>query len=364
MATNCYTPGVLSCEPGWSARVTTEGGRHTIADLTKFMKTGTFNRTLDGTSTADVLMTVETRAAQMCCEALADVGGGWGCMELELSRDAGICWAGPVTVTAWQYGALSLKAEDLTAWWRRRPIGDLNITADLATIFLAVHNLAMAEDPITGFTVAPTPTGVSANRVVVAKDDKFASDIIDELARTGIDYTAVGRDVLVGGGTIPAAPILNITDADWIGTGPTVEWAGDLYASRVIVHGGNSLRAVAQLAADKRPCGLVTRVFEEPTILDMTSLQAAANVRLAALSNPWRVTPSGNDRLKCGTAVDFAQLIPGARVRVVTNAACNPIQADFRLTGVAGDLNLNSVGVTLAPIGIGGFVAGQSDEGF
>lgn len=347
--------GVLSCDAVWSVRVTGPGGFPTLLELTDYVVGGQISRLLDATSAAAVEITKDDIA---CCRELGQILGGWGCAELEFWRDGVLAWGGPITIPQWGWSSIRIAAEDSSAWWKRRTIRqDLRfVGVDISDIFAAVHAEAMRYEPVPGFTVRPTATGIAGTRTILAKDTKYAADVLGELARTGIDWTVYGRNVIVGGETIPVNPIATLTDDDWIGGGPILEWAGDVYASRVIVRGANNLIAVAELEAADMPCGLVERVFTEESIEDQASLDAAARVRLAALRSPWRLVNDNGALLRCGSPVEFADLIPGARVRVSTEVSCDPVVADFRLASIAATYGESDVKVTLVPLGIGGFV--------
>lgn len=343
--------GVLTCDAEWAARLTGPGGYPVLLDLTDYVLSGKIERKLDATSAASVII---GRDDQACCRQIADLLGGWGCAELEVWRDGEIAWAGPVTVPQWGYAAVAISAEDNSAWWKRRVIREDHrwVGADIATIFADVHAAAMAAEPVWGFNISPTATGIAATRTVLAKDTKYAAEVLNELARTGIDWTVHGRAVLVGGETLDLAPIATLRDEDWIGeTAPVLEWAGDFYASRVIVRGANNLIGVAELSDADQPCGLVERVFTEESIEDQSSLDAAARNRLAALRSPWRLLSDAGAVLRCGSPVEFADLVPGARVRVQTDIPCSPLTIDFRLESVTANYGESDVQVTLTQMG-------------
>lgn len=362
--------GYLSCQPNYHVRVTTQGGAVVMADLDQYVIAGSFTRNIDQTSVASVECKLYGADGTNCCDALVNVVGGWSCCELEIWRDGMLAWAGPMTVPQWSYGKITFQAEDLSAWWRRRIIrNDIRaVNEDLSVIFEQVHAEAMRYEAVFGFTVVAPLTGVLGTRTILGIDDKYASEVIDELSRTGIDWTVIGRSVLVGAGNVPAAPIVLLRDEDFTtggeggdaedegGGGPIVDWAGDLYASRVVLRGANNLRAVAEVPDDEKVCGLVERVFNEESIEDQASLDAAAAARLETTKNPWRILNTEGTVLKCGSPVEFKELIPGARVRIATNVACRPIVADFRLAGITADLTDNGVALQLAPIGSGGYV--------
>lgn len=355
------TAGLLSCDPEYTIRLTGPGGSPILAEFDTQAVEGQLTRALDATADASVSILIASSAGRQACGALTSGRvQGWGCAELEIWRDGNLAFAGPIITSDQAYGELHIKAQDYSVWWRRRTLPDMVFRGvDIATIFAQVHLAAMADDPVPGFTVDSTATGIIADRTIVGTDDDYAIKHIDELSRTGLDWTAYGRTLLTGGQTITAAPITTLTDDDWTGEGPRIQFAGDRYATKVVLHGAGSLRSVASIAT---PCGLVVRVFSEETIEDQASLDTAAVSRLAVVSNPWRLVTPENGSLRCGAPVEFARLIPGARVRIATEVMCEPVVADFRLVGVAARLDDPGVQISLAPLGASGFTADTAEN--
>jgi len=349
-------PSVAGCSPGavlgtgedLQVILMTRGGGQIIADLTNYIDSGSFTRSLDKTSNLTLTATVGGMLGEACCGAFEDAYQ-WA-TEIAVFRDGRDAWVGPVTELQFAYGTVSLTAADLSAWWERRTLPDLNfIGQDLATIFLGYHDAAMAQDPSPNFTISPTPTNIYDDRQVFGADYDYASDHISELARGGVDWTAYGRTILVGGQEVPAAPYTTLLDIYW-DTPPDVSARGNEQATEVVVK-GKGVSAIARDEAYIDFYGLLTRVFVEEDVETIEAAQAAADSRLEFLKDPIFIQPSsGAASLRTTAPITLPELIPGMRIRVDSQATCRKLVRDFRLQSVGVDFS-GAVTLTLQPLG-------------
>jgi hypothetical protein len=327
----------------------TRGGGQVITEINP--DSGSFNRRLDTTTAAALTATVSGDDLRSCCDEFTEAYA-WA-TELLIIRDGRDQWAGPVTNLVFGYGTVEVEASDLTAWWDRRVLpNECHLDQDLSDIFLDYHNDAMAPDPSPNIVISATRTGITGRRQVLAEDYDYASDHILELTRTGLDFTAFGRTVIVGGEEVPTDPIVTLTDEDWI-TPPTVQERGNEQATEVVVRGNSERGKFRATASDQDYIdfyGLVVRVFNEGEIRDQTSLQVAADTRLDLLKDPLFIVPPQNAGLRTTAPITLSELVPGARVRVDTSATCRKLVRDFRLEEVKVDFN-GTVSISLQPIG-------------
>lgn len=347
-------PDAIPCAPGAQLGfgqdvrvfVTNRGATQFLAELTP--TSGYFTRTLDETSELEVVGTVTGINGELCCDDWSDINP-W-VNEIYVWRDGRDAWCGPVTEVDFAYGTVTVKANDLTAWWDRRVLPDLNyVGQDLSTIFNGVHAAAMAPSPVPNFTVVATPVNEFGDRNYSAGDYKYASDALKELADTAIDWTCFGRTVIVGGEEVPATPYFTLTDDYWT-VPPTVKAKGNDQATQVVVRGEGVAGVATSEAAYLTAYGLVTRVFDATQIKDPGTAQAAARTRLALLQDPNYIeTPTGSN-LSPYAPITLPELIPGIRVRVQTSATCRPLTADFRLKSVKVEFG-GDVSIDLQPLG-------------
>jgi len=360
-----FTPSAAGCQPGavlgtgedLQVVLLTRGGGSIIADLTNFVDSGSFTRTLDKTSQLTLQATVGGLLGQACCDAIGDAYQ-WA-TEIAVFRDGRDAWVGPITDLEFAYGTVRIDANDLSAWWERRVLPDLNfINADMADIFVAMHDAAMAQDPSPNFLISATPTGILDDEQVNGSQYEYASDRLVELSRTGVDWTAYGRTIIVGGQEVPAAPYVTLLDDNW-DVPPSVLQKGNEQATEVIVKG----KGVTGIARDDQYVdfyGLLQRVFTEEDIETQEAADNAAQTRLDFLKDPLYVEPgTGGATLRTTAPITLPELIPGMRIRVDSRATCRQLVRDFRLQEVSvtfdgrvairlqplGTIDLNAVGV-------------------
>lgn len=345
---------VPACAPGaqlgagqdTKVLLVTRGARQVIAELNPV--SGSFTRDLDTTSNLQIEGVTSGLLGESCCDGWEEVYP-WA-TEIIVYRDGRDAWSGPVTNVEFGYGTVSVTASDLTAWWDRRTIPDLTFTGqDLADIFVALHDAAMLTDPIDNFSVSASPTGVRGDRAYKRSDYEYVGDAIDELSKTGVDWTAYGRTILVGGDEVPAQPFVTLTDEFWTAP-PQVVARGNEQATRVIVKGTNVQGLASSSREFREFYGLLVRVFDESDIKDSVSAQRAAETRLALLEDQLYVETPQNASLKPTAPVTLEQLIPGIRVRVDTQASCRRVVSDFRLKEVKVELS-GQVSISLQPLG-------------
>lgn len=324
----------------------TRGATAVLAEIKP--TSGSFTRELDATSTLSMTGTVTGSLGDSCCEDWEDLDT-WA-TEILVFRDGRDAWCGPVTDIAYNYGVISVEADDLTAWWDRRTVPTLSYDGvDLADIFVGVHEAAMEEDPSPNITIDAVRVGLRGSRSVLTTQYVYAVDILREIAETSLDYTAYGRNILVRGAEIDADPWLVLHDEHWTEP-PTVRKRGNEQATRVVVRGEGVQSVATASAAYLDYYGLLTRTFDESSITDQASCDRAAQTRLDMLKDPLYIETPAGAKLKTSAPITLAQLIPGMRIRVDTQATCKKIVGDFRLQKVTVDFN-GDVAIDLEPIG-------------
>lgn len=315
-----------------------------------------FGRRLDEVSGALVSVGVAGLADQECCWALSQAQA-WK-HELAIYRDSELAWVGVIGRPRFGTDYVSLPARDLFQWFERRLLEhDRSFTnADLAAVARQYIEDALERDTSPNITAVVTPCGVRGNRLVLASARRRAADELRELFRSGLDFTMVGRTMVVGGSEVPTAPLPPLTN-DGLDE-PYLEPDGMQTGTEVHVVGGrraDSDEPYAGVAGGvSTELGLVQVVFSEPSIEDNASCQAAAQSRYDMVGT----TPEylgGN--LTPTAPVTFPDLVPGARWPARVQLACRTAIGDWRLLGVdvsaalQGDTLSEQVAVTLVPLG-------------
>lgn len=299
-------------------------------------------RRLDDVSEASVTITRAklngwTQAARdRCCGYLAELNP-WE-HELALWRGDHEAWVGPVLQPQWGTNAIRIPARDLFQWFARRLLEhDRNFVGeDLADIFYRYVIDALTRDPTPNISVTTTPTGVTGDRSIVAGTFRRADDELRELARTGVDFTALGRTILVGGREVDTPPIGPLLVEHFADDGPTSTLDGLDAASEAVVVGaagatpGNPIMGRAG-GIDTR-MGLVQDVSSESSIKDNASAQAAAETRHDWLAEaPEFIT----GQLTADAPIGFDELVPGAQADLRLALLCRDIVGIYRLQDMA-----------------------------
>jgi hypothetical protein len=344
--TPCYSGGLLGDGSDMRVLLVTRGAQAVLADL--HPTSGYFTRLLDGTSELTMSGTISGLLADSCCDGWEDIHP-WA-TEVIVYRDGRDAWSGPVTQGKYGYGYAEVEADDLTAWYSRRTVPALNlVNRDLTDIFMLLHDAAMQQGPIENMNVVDSPSGIITSRVYQGQLYQYTHDAIAELAKTGLDYTAYSRTILVAGEDLNQAPYITLMDEHWT-TPPTIIERGNEQATVVIVKGKG---IQAQAVAPKEYLdyyGVLVRVFDEPNIVDVVSAELAAETRLDMLKDPVYIETPVGAALKTSAPITLEQLIPGIVIRVDSQSTCRKVVSDFRLHKVTVDFG-GAVSIDLEPLG-------------
>lgn len=341
----------------YTAQIRTRGGGGVL--FSKLPCTdGSWERVLDDTSTAGVNLAGLGRTSK-CFAAIRDAEP----MEYELAvaRDGAVVWQGPLGSKNADGTKGSYAARDVSAWWDRRvlPVDRVYTQTDLASVFEQLADDAMLEDPSPGISVSTTPTGVLGDRKYLAGQNLMAAPELRSLAKAGIDWTVIGRDVLAGGIVVPTAPIVLLQDSHLVGT-PSVSKDGLAMANRVRVvgaGGGEGPDPIVGEARDEESIaryGLVDLVIRDDSIRDEASATAAAQSRLALVRVP--VPLLTTVVLDSAAPVLVEDLVPGAIVGCAFASSGIEVAGEFRLKKVAVGFKGQgeTVTLTLQPPAAGG----------
>jgi hypothetical protein len=330
---------------GYRLFVAPRGGGRNFEELQ--VTSASFGRAIESTSTAKCT----ARASRV---TRPDLIGTW-ITELAIYDIEGeLVWCGPITDIVWDKvtDELRLQAADLSTWFDRTPCGEhdfsSNQAADLATILVAFVQDAINYNPGIRLSVHATTCGVAGNRRTRAIQHVLVKDAISELARSGVDWTVVGRQMLIGA-EIPANTI-TITEDDWT-LAPTVHERGNSLCTIAVVDGTG---VVGYAEADPSLLitrGRIMRKFPEPKIRDQASADEAARGRISMLGTALWVEPSSGAKLRPSAPVSIGQLVPGAKVIAGATYRGQPFRTEMRLESISVDCMTNDVVPVLQPLG-------------
>jgi hypothetical protein len=171
---------------------------------------------------------------------------------------------------------------------------------------------------------------------------------VAEILRTNVDMVLTGDTIRLFGTEVPFGFINDLSDKDFVDN-VRVKRDGLKLATRVIVKGGGSLVGVYPSDSEEGSVvyGLKERVFNEPSILDQTSLNDAAKSRYDLLKTPvTEINIPNGSQLSASANLSFSDLTPGVKQRIVLRSFCVPVSSVFRLIDV--NVSVNASGERIA----------------
>lgn len=357
------------------AILTDRCGETHVAELENIVELE-WTRIIDDASEARVVIGVSGDAQTACCQAIGQTRP-WA-RGLQILRDDVLVWEGPIVRVHVEYDTVEILARDVSAWldvrtthWPIRygtdedtgdPIG--HGPADLSEIAEDIINSALRlDDPCILPYLTVEPSNV-IGEMVVEPDEEPAGDLLRELARSGLDYTCLGRRMIVGpdiGGIFDGAgvPFVHLFDEHFAST-PGIVDDGLEAATRWIVVGdeipdSDPTEHYKGTAGGIDPYyGLIERIAKEDRISSNRLCRAAARSRLDS-SNPPPVFAdlSNNEGISPEAPVCINDLIPGRLIWLTLRTLCREVSQTLRLLGmsVSYDEGEEKVNLALGPEG-------------
>lgn len=308
-----------------SARIVDRTGG-TIAEATVLTEVE-WTRKLDDTSTAKVVISPEGD----CCERLGDVRS-WR-HSLVIWRDGQLVWAGPIIQIEWRLGEVEISASDISAWLALRvPHSDMTFTdVDLMTVAETLIEDGFAPDDPGHLVQVLGPAKVKGSRSY-SEDVGQTFDHLLDLAATGIDFTVIGKTIVL----LPedhSSSIGRLDDNDFP-EGLIVAEDGTSLGTRWIISGDDDGTVLGSAGGTDDYYGLLERYVEETSVPDAASAAAAAAARLRASVPVPVFIDSQQVTLSPQAAVDVAQLVPGWCIDVTSAQTCRKISQRLKIVGV------------------------------
>ena len=291
-----------------------------------------WGRVVDEVSEARVQL--DWGAYNGCCAALE--GLRQYAYEIGIYRDGELVWQGPIV----DVGTNTLRCEDKLGWTKVRVIhSEIRYPepgVDLATVFNAVLMNAMQPDNVPGLAAAASPTGVAGVREYLTNPPQIAYDALQELARTGVDYTMVGPNLLAGSFIIPTPTVAYIT-LQALAEEPEIELLGSNYASQWYVTGDPEQDLIGQYGGIDAVAGLVERVAQEDDIDDQASLNQNARSRWELTARQFVSSASLVLSQEAPAPIDL--LVGGAYIEMLISETCIPLMGTYRIREVNVDVD-------------------------
>jgi len=344
------TRGPLGCG-SYSVRLVNDG--RPILE-TKRVTSVVWGRRLDEVSTATITIPVAGTDLRACCERANLIEPLR--TEVEITRDGFVVWVGYLMRdVTFSRDHIIINAHDILGWTERRVLGNHDYVAtdllDIALGYLADPNLD--DFPWLSLIAQATPTGILADRKVLASEYRFASDPLGELYETGLDITVAAGRIYIGPEVATCGHIV-LRDTDFNGS-PEVKLDGLERATRVIVKGANGIVSVYPPEPEPHCYRDADHVSEDQDILDQASADARAQSLYARLSSsyPYYVHIPQGSGLRSTAGVHINALIPGNKFQFESKTLCIPIAMGMRLVALDVEASSGSeqVRVTLEPLG-------------
>ncbi len=306
-----------------SAVISTRGGRQQITG-SSVLTSAEWTRTLDGTSTA----VVELPVAGNRCSELGDVEP-WS-HELALWRDQELVWAGPVTRVedSRQERRVRIEAADVTAWLDHRICRGYNTEGaplELTEVARLMISAALApDDPLVRQYIEQTPTTVTVERKV-DPDSTYAMADLKALANLGLNFTTIGRRIVLFGPNRPLVDLPRLTSDNFTGDLELVT-TQDLRTSAVVVGDAHTGR----FGGITDRYGLLEVLDRADGTLDQVALDKAAKTRVNGRP-PLIIDTSQAGSLRRTAPVVLSDLIPGAVGEIAATGNCRSVLLLMRL---------------------------------
>lgn len=350
----------LGCAGEYRAGIHLKGGRRLWSQCEPLL-TAVWGRVLDDVSEAAVSVAKGDLSA-LCCGRIADTRP-WG-HELTVYRDDRLVWQGPVRKVVENRTSFTIYGRDVFSWLDRRVNTEPYTYTDQDMSRIAtqlITSVVPAGDP-TGIAeyLRVADCGVIGSRAAPALSVYVGAEV-RELAAAGIDFTTLGRAIVISGELANAAPrAVLLAGKDIIGeyeierTGDEVTWAGVIGEGVAGFYGGTD-----------DFLGRVDVLVKANGAIDAGAASAQAKALVTQRRAPVTVLRLPDDSwLSPAAPITIEELLCGNRIDVVTgdDMCMLPNRHAMRIIRVSGTWTAGGerIGVSLAPFTSTAVVAGAA----
>ncbi len=304
----------------------------------------TWQRTRDTTSQATVTVPYN------CCGKLADARS-WR-SELHVIRDSDEVWSGPIVLMPGCRSGTTIVAEDMFAWLGKRVIHANHVFPASPPVEIAealVRDGLLPDDPGLLDSLMVIAGGTAQEREYDA-NSAYVLDSLEDLAKGGIDFTALGRRLIL----MPEGHVLGrtslLTCENFLGDLCVTDDGGDA-ATRAVVTGkaadGTTVVSGSSGGVDDY-YGLLEVLLDDSSV--KTAAAAATQAAgLVAASQPDRllVQPPEGNALDPKSPVTISELVPGVEIPLAIDCTCRTAHASMRLVKL--DVTVDADGERVVP---------------
>jgi uncharacterized membrane protein YgcG len=359
----------LNCE-STLVKVMDRGGQTNVFDIIPYL-TLTYTRVRDDISTCVVSVSTDDKD---CCANLAKLEAGRH--EIKIVRNGVGVWEGPVTRIEYGQSSVVIEAKDCwhyiyrtilrEAYNNAYPHGDF-ATERIRTMMTAELNRGWeAVDPpaniVPFLDIRTDVDSSSTSRNTLPFEKTLWEEIDDMAARSGVDYTSVGRSLLVFDTDYLLGRTVPLTDADFDGEVIATQYGMNLCTFSAVTDGQGNWSATA---VDEDYYGPWEMLETSYTLQDtiQCSAEGASDTALAEMSaqtvrnlnnrypSPVVVRVPDNSRLNPDTGLTINDLVPGMRIPLRATETCRKVTQEQKLDRVTFTMEggLESITVVMSP---------------
>ncbi len=354
------------------------GGKTPVGEITDISSLE-WNRVRDDISTAKIVV---SGWGIDCGNLLADLQT-WA-YEIVIFRDNGYSvdrvWEGPITLLTYEHDSVTIHAKDVMVYLYRRimkqAVNDFgaSLTAGRSVVARAasiVQDAFAPDDPnvLSYLNILSQPDDAVQYRSTPAYSRTAFEEVDDMAANAGLDYTAVGRGIILWGTKHRIGTLPEFRDSD-LGSTPIVSEYGMSMSNRYVVSDGNGLYGGADRLNedDEDPTyGLVemlssTWASESPSDSGAYTEAGLATIRESfeksserSISDryppPVVVRVPDNTRLNPDVVLSIQHLVPGVVVPLRSTGTLRTVVATQKLDAVkvTETAGVESISITLSP---------------
>lgn len=345
------------------------GGQNRLNQLTPPVEIS-WGRLRDDISGASV-----TLASPECFSCVAQVEPGRH--ELVIYRGKDRVWEGPITLVRWERDQVTIEAKDVM-FYVQRLISRQGLNNAYPNVDTSVNRARdLLEQELPRLEALDPPANVLPYIVTYHHDDDARTskktvpyqmtvfeDIDDLAAKSGIDYTVVGRSIVIHDTHVPLSRTATVTEADFDGDVIVTSYGNEL-ATYAAVTGAEGQYGTAVADDDVDPdtgehpyygiWEILDNAYDEeeggtaPTQSELNS-QAQRNLS-GRLPTPVTVRIPDGSTLSPFSAVTLDDLVPGTQVPLIATLGAKPLSQMQKLDKV--DVVETSTGeqvkITLSP---------------
>lgn len=340
----------LGCNPSYEVVITYRGNGPTLGTFEP--KAGSWSRVRDDFSEARVEFPGD------CCGNLSKVRS-WA-HEMHIVRNGEEVWVGPIHVDANCRSGVTIIARDMWWWLNRRVIHSDHVSVSQGAVSIAQDLIIdgfAPDDPNVLDYLTTYGTGILGGRDYRA-NSKYVLDALKDLAKGSIDFTSIGRRLIVMPQGYSLGQLSMLSCGSFQGNVCATD-DGSGAATRAVftnsqTASGGDITVLGESGGVDPYFGLVEVLVSDPTITSADTATDAARATVAKGNPPpLLVQPPDGSALSGEVPICINQLIPGMTVPVFMDCTCRTVSQSMRVSrlNVAWDENGETVAPLLEPVG-------------